>query len=313
MLAPSPVRLLALALAAALAGAPLARAQDPSASPESPGGEGGAEAAAEAAADQAPPHQPPPLQPPPPQAPPASETPPVAETPAPDPTSEKAAVEMAPDSTPATPSPEPVEHHDSSNARATPSPTPSAAAAVEPLPPDVPEKHWAAGAVRRNLKRGMLELHGGKFAGAQTATRRDLAMVIGGVLAAAGKTAPATLAKDLEKNDSAAKLVALAAGSGALKLHKGSRLAGNQQITREDLARSMSKLLAVVRGENEAPVSDPVELNDLPPDSSLFNPVQRVLKAKIISLINLKYEGYLPVPRFQLASVASKVLDVIKK
>jgi hypothetical protein len=305
--------LLCLALAAAMAVAP-ARAQAEAASPAAEAlapeaaGEGGAEAAAEAAADRVPaPAETPAAETPAAEAPAAT---PAAESPAPeasaaDPQSERDAVVNAPDSTPATPAPEAV--------AASPSPSPSAAAAPEPLPADVPEKHWAAGAVRRSLKRGMLELHGGKFAGAQTATRRDLAMVVGGILTAAGKTGPSTPAKDLEKNDPAAKSIALAAGSGALKLHKGNRLSGNQPITREDLARSMSRLLAVVRNENEGPVSDPVELNDLPPDSNLFNPVQRVLKAKIISLINLKYEGYLPVPRFALASVASKVLDAIKK
>ena len=181
-----------------------------------------------------------------------------------------------------------------------------------PLPADVPEKHWASGAVRTVLKGGLMDLAGGKFSGAQTATRRDLALVIGALLVRAGKTAPSVKPVDVAPGDPGSRAIGIASGSGAMHLRKGNRLGVNQNLQREDIAIGFSRLLAVVRGEREGPVSPPQDLNDLPPDSPLYIPVQRVLKAKIISLVNLKYEGYQPVTRFQLAAVAVKALEALK-
>lgn len=237
----------------------------------------------------------------------AAETPPEpAESPAEAP--DEAASE-APAEAPAASEPPP-------DAATAPSPAASAVPAGKPdpgpLPSDVAEKHWAAGAVRTVLKGGLMDMPGNKFNGAATASRRDLALVIGALLTRAGKTGTPAKLPDVAPTDPAAKQIAVAAGSGALRVKKGGKLSGNAGITREDIAIGFSRLLAIVKGEKETAGNPPIELNDLPPDSPLYVPAQRVLKAKIISLMNLKYEGYLPVTRFQLAAVAVKALEATK-
>jgi len=68
-------------------------------------------------------------------------------------------------------------------------------------------------------------------------------------------------------------------------------------------------MLAIVFNDPEGPVSAPVELNDVPPDSPLYVPIQRAVKAKMISLNANKYEGYNPVTRYLLAAVVVRLAD----
>ena len=176
------------------------------------------------------------------------------------------------------------------------------------LPPDVPEKHWAAPSVRRTLQLKAVDLVGGKFEGARTATRLDLAQVVAAVLEKHGKKFKPVAVKELPANHPQAKAVGIAIASGAVKARKG-RVGVEQPLTRDDLAVAISRMLAIVFNDPEGPVSAPVELNDVPPDSPLYVPIQRAVKAKMISLNANKYEGYNPVTRYLLAAVVVRLAD----
>jgi hypothetical protein len=177
------------------------------------------------------------------------------------------------------------------------------------LPPDVAPAHWASGSVRAAVAHRLMDLRAGRFDGKENATRLDLARAAGTVLALRGKArGPTQAVKDLPPGSPEARAVGLALGSGAMKARKG-KLGPGQPITRDELAIAVSRLLTVVRSEPEGPIADPVELNDVPPDSPMYAPIQRCLKAKMISTIASKFEGYNPVPRYMLAAVMTRFLD----
>jgi hypothetical protein len=183
-----------------------------------------------------------------------------------------------------------------------------AAPADSSLPPDVPPKLWAAPSVRRALKLHLLELQGGQFNGAQPASRLDLAQAAGGVLEKVGRApASATPAHDVTPAV-AAKYAGIAVSAGVLRLKKAG-LASHSQLTKDELAPALSRLVAVINKEPETLVGDPVELNDVAPDSPLYVPIQRCVKAKLISLTANKYEGYGLVPRYQLAAIMVRLAD----
>jgi hypothetical protein len=192
-------------------------------------------------------------------------------------------------------------------ATAQPSPVPSVQASD--LPRDVPPQHWAATSVRRALQLKAMILTAGRFDGNQTATRLDLSLAVAAVLEKAGKAkVKPAIVKDAPAVPSLAKACALAAGSGAVKLKKG-RLYSDQPINRDDLAVAVSKLMSILKNEPESPVADPIELNDVPPDSPFYIAIQRSVKAKMISLQASKYEGYIGVTRYLLSAVMIRIAD----
>jgi len=90
---------------------------------------------------------------------------------------------------------------------------------------DVPSGHWAAGAVKEVVAKGVMKAPGGTFGGGKNITRRELAITL------------ANFAKSLEKGSWTA------AGSTAVKqTYRDRTNTGNAAVTRYELAAVLSRV-----------------------------------------------------------------------